>query len=121
MITATYNVNNVDSAAPILEIDENIVSMLSVDDDTNLLGYLRIIENKDTLSGINKMKYENNSVYSGVLTNAQKQNVKSHFENSGKDVLSEVIPVEKGSRSVTVYIEDKAGNWALQTIKISQD
>lgn len=121
MITATYNVNNVDSAAPILEIDGNIVSMLSLDDDTNLLGYLRIIENKDTLSGIKKMKYESNSVYSGVLTNAQKQNVKSHFENSGKDVLSEVIPVEKGSRSVTVYIEDKAGNWALQTIKISQD
>lgn len=121
IMTATYNVNNVDNVAPTLEIDENIVSLNATDDDTNLLGYLRIMDSKDTLSGVKAIKYESNSIFSGVITDAQKQNIKPHFENSGKNVMGSAIPVEKGSRSVTIYIEDKAGNWTLQTINITQN
>lgn len=121
IFSATYNVNNVDNVSPTLQIDENLVSFTSKSDDTNLIGYLSILDKKDTLSGIKTFKYESNSAFSGVITESQKQNVKAHFENSGKEIQSLAIPIEKGSRNVTVYIEDNAGNWTLQTIKISQN
>lgn len=121
VMTATYNVNNVDNIAPSLQIETDLVSLASNGTDTNLLGYLKIVDKKDTLSGIKTLKYENNSIFSGVITNEQKQNIKAHFENSGKIIEGTAIPIEKGCRKVTIYIEDKAGNWALQTIDIAQD
>ena len=119
VITATYNVNNVDNIAPVLNVDENIVPLSAIDTNTNLLGYLKITECQDTLSGIKNLKYESNSIFSGNITDDKKQNIKPHFENNGKKVEGEIIPIEKGSRSITVYAEDNAGNWTMQTINIS--
>lgn len=118
IFNAVYNVNNVDNIVPKLQIDENIVP-LKTKYDSNIVGYFKIINKSDALSGIKKIKYENNSVYATNITDEQKTKVKEHFENNGKEILGSVVPVEKGSKQITVYLEDNAGNWSLQTITVN--
>lgn len=118
IFNAVYSVNNVDNIIPKLQIDENIVP-LKTKYDSNIVGYYKILNKSDTLSGVKSIKYESNSVYATNITEEQKSKVKEHFENNGKIVLGDVIPVEKGSKQITVYLEDNAGNWSLQTIDVN--
>lgn len=117
ILSATYTVNNVDNLSPTLQIDENFVPLKTLN-ESNLVGYIKILNMSDTLSGIKYLKYENNSVFAGTISDDQKNNIKSHFENNGKQIDGNVIPIEKGTRQITVYLEDKAGNWTMQSIDI---
>lgn len=118
IFNAVYNVNNVDNIVPYLQIDQNIVP-LKTKYESNIVGYFKILNKSDSLSGVKKIKYEKNSVYATNISDEQKNKVKEHFENNGNDVLNNVIPIEKGAKQVTVYLEDNAGNWSLQTLDIN--
>lgn len=117
IMSATYNVNNVDNLSPNLQIDENLVPLKTLN-NSNIVGYIKILNKSDTSSGIKILKYENNSIYNGTILEEEKNNVKSHFENNGKEIKSNVVPIEKGARQITVYLEDNAGNWTMQSINI---
>lgn len=116
ILTATYHVNNVDKVAPNLEIESN-TSLVS--GNSNLRGYIKIKDVSDTLSGVKKVKYEENSSYTGNLTSEQKKNMKSHFENNGEKVQGDTVPIKKGIANVALYVEDNAGNWSLKTVTLN--
>ncbi len=118
IFNALYSVNNVDNIVPNLQIDGNIVP-LKTKYETNIVGYFKVLNSSDSLSGVKKIKYEKNSVYASNITDDQKDKVKEHFEHNGSDVLNNVIPIEKGAKQVTIYLEDNAGNWSLQTLDIN--
>ena len=97
---AKYSVNNVDKAAPDIEIDvDNQVRLKDAENEN--IGYVKILSKKDDLSGIKLLKYDTEKI-----TN----DISEHFELTGKDIKGDTIMIEKGVRYITVYIEDNAGN-----------
>lgn len=116
-IEAKCNITNYDNTPPTLTVDTNLVE-LNAQESEDLLGFLRISEKGDTQSGIKYIKYETNSIFNGTLTDEQKGIISAHFENNGIPIYSDIIPIEKGTRQVTVYIEDNAGNWKVQSINL---
>lgn len=117
IINATYNVNNIDKMSPNLDIEPKPIYLES-SEEIDLLGYIKVLEKKDSLSGIKYCKYESNSIYSKNITEEEKVNVKEHFENNGNKIIGDIIPIEKGNRTITIYLEDNAGNWILQNVNV---
>lgn len=105
--SSTYNVTNVDKSSPVLEISEFIPAE---ENSSDIVGYYRIISKSDNLSGIRKIKYDNEIFNDTDL-------IKDHFEVSGFTVDDDIILVKKGVKSLTVYAEDNAGNWVAKFIE----
>lgn len=128
---ATYQVNNVDKNVPILQMSAIQTSLPPTEATPNLVGYLTIQNKKDDGSGLKYVKYEANSAFAyetdsdsiNVLNEEQKKNMKAHFETNGKKLSSAdtIIPVQKGDRQITIYAEDKAGNWVSRSVPITLD
>ncbi len=118
-IEAKYSVKNIDKRAPKFTIN-SVQNRLNSSDNESMYGYLVLDNVSDDLSGIKYMKYENNSAYdSRTLIDEQRYTMKGHFEVSGIDIVSKTIPIDKNVRQITVYIEDNAGNWSIQTVDIN--
>ncbi len=119
--TATYEVKNFDNTAPTFTIDkDNQIKNNST--NSNQIGYVKILNKKDDVSGIKVVKYENDSLYTvdnitnGTIT---KDEVKEHFQKNGKVLTTDIVPIEKNVGKITVYIEDKAGNASISTFDVS--
>lgn len=119
--TATYEVKNFDNTAPTFTIDkDNQIKNNST--NSNQIGYVKILNKKDDVSGIKVVKYENDSLYTvdnitnGTIT---KDEVKEHFQKNGKVLTTDIVPIEKNIGKITVYMEDKAGNASISTFDVS--
>lgn len=119
--TATYEVKNFDNTAPTFTIDkDNQIKNNST--NSNQIGYVKILNKKDDVSGIKVVKYENDSLYTvdnitnGTIT---KDEVKEHFQKNGKVLTTDIVPIEKNVGRITVYMEDKAGNASISTFDVS--
>ena len=110
---AKYSVTNFDNIAPAFTLGE-INKMVG----ENLLSYVEITSKVENGSGLKKIKYEYNSIYETITSEENKAIIKAHFENNGVDLDTKatIIPITKGSRKLTVYMEDNAGNFSIQTI-----
>lgn len=118
---AKYSVENYDEVSPTILIDkDNQVYIDSLANDQ--IGYVKILDKSDNLSGIKYMKYEDNSLFNkeNILNKVvNMEDVKSHFENNGKIILNDTIPINKNAKDITVYIEDNTGNWSLDTFTVN--
>ena len=119
--TATYEVKKFDNTAPTFTIDkDNQIKNNST--NSNQIGYVKILNKKDDVSGIKVVKYENDSLYTvdnitnGTIT---KDEVKEHFQKNGKVLTTDIVPIEKNIGKITVYMEDKAGNASISTFDVS--
>ena len=114
---AKYSVTNFDNVAPTFTLSE-----AKKMEGGNLSSYVNIskVENG---SGLKKIKYEYNGIYDSAVSDVDKNSVKPHFENNGinLDTKATVIPITKGTRKLTVYMEDNAGNWSMQTLVFTQN
>ncbi len=120
-LTAKYSVNNYDNTPPTVIVDKENQVYLS-DFTKNQIGYAKIISKSDDLSGIKYIKYEENSTYnkSNITSSiVNREDVKSHFESNGSNVINDTIPINKGVKEITVYIEDNTGNWSLDSFDVS--
>lgn len=105
--TSVYNVANVDKISPVVEIS-SYQEITNPEDD--IIGYYKITKNNDDLSGIKLVKYEEELFKDATL-------MKEHFEISGIVLDNNIIPVRKGVKAITLYVEDNAGNWTAQFIE----
>ncbi|MEG2348649.1 MAG: hypothetical protein RSB67_03275 [Clostridia bacterium] len=104
---STYNVSNIDTKSPDFEMS----SFVPVNEPKgDIVGYYKITKKNDNISKIKKIKYEE-----GVFNNNTL--IKDHFEVSGNLIKEDIIPVKKGIRKITVYMEDNAGNWAAKYLE----
>ena len=84
--------------------------------------------NPSTVKNINtsKVDEELDNIYnktgeSTILpaTIDKKYTINGHFETSGNVAHSNIIPIKKSVRQITVYIEDNAKNWTVQTVNVN--
>ena len=115
---AKYSVTNFDNVAPTFTLSE-----AKKMEGGNLSSYVDITSKVENGSGLKKIKYEYNGIYDSAVSDEDKNSVKSHFENNGinLDTKATVIPITKGTRKLTVYMEDNAGNWSMQTLAFAQN
>lgn len=115
---AKYNVTNFDNTAPTFTLSE-----AKKMEGGNLSSYVDITNKVETGSGLKKIKYEYNGIFNVTVTDSDKKFVKAHFENNGieLDTKANVIPIVKGTRKLTVYMEDNAGNWSMQTLEFTEN
>lgn len=115
---AKYSVTNFDNIAPTFTLSD-----AKQMDGGNLSSYVNITSKVENGSGLKKIKYEYNGIYDSAVSDEDKNSVKSHFENNGinLDTKATVIPITKGTRKLTVYMEDNAGNWSMQTLVFTQN
>ena len=115
---AKYSVTNFDNVAPTFTLSE-----AKKMEGGNLSSYVDITSKVENGSGLKKIKYEYNGIYDSSVFDGDKNSVKSHFENNGinLDTKATVIPITKGTRKLTVYMEDNAGNWSMQTLAFTQN
>lgn len=115
---AKYSVTNFDNVAPTFTLSE-----AKKMEGGNLSSYVDITSKVENGSGLKKIKYEYNGIYDSAVSDEDKNSVKPHFENNGinLDTKATVIPITKGTRKLTVYMEDNAGNWSMQTLVFTQN
>ena len=115
---AKYSVTNFDNVAPTFTLSD-----AKQMDGGNLSSYVNITSKVENGSGLKKIKYEYNGIYDSAVSDVDKNSVKPHFENNGinLDTKATVIPITKGTRKLTVYMEDNAGNWSMQTMVLTQN
>lgn len=101
---AKYIVSNIDKVAPKLDIDTDELVEISSEQD---LGYIKIKEKSDELSGIKNLKYEYGDVTDIATT---------YFKTSGKDIKEDIIFFRELTEPITIYVEDNAGNVLVKKI-----
>lgn len=106
-----FAVNNVDNAAPTISLDKNNQQLLKSDDPDETYAYFAILNKADDLSGIKVIKYENERI--------KNDEIESYFKSNGKTAYKDIITIDKNVRDITVYIEDKAGNWTADFVTVS--
>lgn len=101
-----YNVNNVDNVAP----NFNLSSVITIEDTQNGKeeSYVKITDLNDNISGIRCVKYANKLV--------NESEAKEYFKNYGIDVKDKIIYLTNESDTVSVYVEDNAGNFNLKYV-----
>lgn len=119
--TIKYSVQNYDVTSPTIQLNkENIVYLSNF--SNGQIGYVRIDTILDKQSGIKYVKYEEDSIYTKEnlsLSVVSKDDVKSHFEKNGNKVEHNIVPINEGVKKITVYAEDNAGNWTLDSFDIT--
>ncbi|MEG1705104.1 MAG: hypothetical protein RR290_00830 [Clostridia bacterium] len=108
--SSKYNVNNVDKVAPILKLDKTKQQLLESNNIEETYAYVKISEKSDTLSGIKNIKYENERINDA--------DIETYFKTNGKTVYKDIITIEKNVKIITVYVEDKAGNWIADFVTV---
>ncbi len=100
--SAKYDVDNVDKTAPTLTVGTQ--KILQSSSDSTTYAYIDITEKKDDISGVKVVKYENENIPA--------DKIEDYFKNGGKEVTKDIIPIDAYVQNMTIYIEDKAGNYA---------
>ncbi|MCX8075302.1 MAG: hypothetical protein N2749_06950 [Clostridia bacterium] len=106
-----YTVQNVDNTVPELVIDSENQKILENTENSTITAYMNITKKSDNLSGIKTVKYENEKI--------DQNSINTYFKSNGKRISSDIIPIEKNTSIITVYIEDNAGNWSSEWITVN--
>ena len=106
-----YNVSNVDTVSPTITLDSANQQLLKSDVPGETYAYFKILSKSDDLSGIKAIKYENERINDAEL--------ESYFKSNGKSVYKDIIEIAPNVSTITVYIEDLAGNWTASFVTVS--
>ncbi|MDO4282952.1 MAG: hypothetical protein Q4D02_04870 [Clostridia bacterium] len=104
---AIYDVKNFDDQKPVLEIDSHVT--LNEEYNHETYGYYTIIKAEDNDSGVKEIKYEYGKI---------ENHVNYYFKTNGNLVKDNRIIIKRGYEYITVYIEDNAGNYNIEYLKI---
>lgn len=105
-----FDVNNVDTVAPVLSLDKLNQQLLKSDNSSESSAYFKILQKTDALSGVKSVKYENERI--------KDAEIETYFKTNGKNVYKDIVPIDKDVREITVYIEDNAGNWTADFVTV---
>ncbi len=103
---AKYIVSNVDKTSPSIQVGNQVLSNKT----DNEKGYITNVIATDDLSKVKVMKYYNAKI--------EEPNLKSIIQQDGKNITNNTIPIEKGVSTITIYVEDNAGNYTYQYIDV---
>jgi len=106
-----FDVSNVDKVAPTITLDSANQQLLISDVAEDTYAYFKILSKSDSLSGIKVIKYENERIADAEL--------ESYFKSNGKSVFKDIITIEPNVSTITVYIEDNAGNWTANFVTVA--
>lgn len=98
----TYEVNNFDNTKPSFMISDKKVFT----NDKEKYYYIEISEVKDELSGIAKLKFLNHSASLDEII------------NKGINIQNNIMEFDENTEFLTLYIEDKAGNYVYDIIEV---
>lgn len=104
-----YNVNNIDTESPILELSE----LKTVSNNNNEEKYITVDSLSDEFSGIKVLKYANFEIDKSIA--------KEYFKNKGITVENNFVNVESSFGTITVYAEDNAGNFTIKYVKVDEN
>ncbi len=110
--SSEYTVDNVDNESPVFTKD-NITENVTVNQDRTDI-YLSLDGYYDKLSGIKTIKY-------AYLNMQNADEISNYFKNNGLKVYNDVIEIEELTKNMTIYIEDKVGNFTAIPYSISDD
>lgn len=113
VINSKYEVTNVDNTPPSITLDSANQQLFKSDIPEETCAYLKILDKSDDLSGIENIKYENERILDSEI--------ESYFKTNGKVVYKDMIQIDKNVKNITVYIEDKAGNWSASFVTVSDN
>lgn len=101
-----YNVNNVDNVAPTF----NLSDIINIEDTqtSKKESYIKITNLSDNISGIKFVKYANKLV--------NESEAKEYFRNYGIEVNDNIIYLTTESNTVSIYVEDNAGNFGIKYV-----
>lgn len=97
-----FEVNNFDDSVPTYKLSNK----KTFDNGKEKYSYIELIEVSDNLSGIAKLKYSKTSM--------QKDDIK----NKGIDIQNNIMEFDENTEFITLYIEDKAGNYVYEIIDV---
>lgn len=103
-----FNVTNFDNVSPVIDVKET-KDMVNDNDGINQT-YINL-EVTDNLSEIKFTKYE--------MENIAHENAKKYFTSNGLNVYNNTIVISGSIQYVTIYVEDMAGNYTVQTVNIT--
>lgn len=103
----TFSVTNYDNVAPTITVKE---TKDMVNDNSGVNQTYISLDIIDELSGIKVAKYE--------TENIAHENAKQYFTNNGLSVSNNTIIVPGEVQYVTVYVEDKAGNYTTRLVEV---
>ena len=104
-IVATYSVDNFDGTDPVVEIvggstnNKNITN--NITGEENNFYYINYYDNE---SGIKDIKYAELKIDGGIAI------IRDYMNLYGKEIKGNVINYKKGTRWITIYLNDVAGN-----------
>ena len=104
---ANYAVTNFDNVKPKLVIDNNINEIV---DETTDAGFINITERSDSISGVKFVKFEEGNI--------KEDEAYEYFQNNGKLVEENTIVFSEKADTLTVYIQDNAGNFDVEYINV---
>lgn len=113
ILSSKYVISNVDNVSPILSLDKNNQKLMDSGNPEEMYAYFEILEKTDALSGIKTLKYENEKIKS--------DEIEMYFKTNGKTVYKDIITIDKNVKEITVYLEDKAGNWRAEYVTINSN
>ena len=102
-----YSVTNFDSEAPIFKISD--IKYLQNNDVKKK--YFNVESKSDNLSGIKMFKYVTNMA-------VDNEDMKEYFSKNGMPVKDDIIIIDNEIKSVTLYMEDNAGNFSYLVVNI---
>lgn len=105
--TQNFSVSNFDNEAPKFTISKT--QKLINESDNIKQTYVKVDVEND-VSGIRYTKYETDTIDSNIA--------KQYFNSNGIEFKDGAFTVDKFTKNVTVYVEDKAGNYSIQTITL---
>ncbi|MDD2376659.1 MAG: type II secretion system protein [Clostridia bacterium] len=108
-----FDVSNVDTVAPTITLDSENQQLLKSDVPEETYAYFKILSKSDSLSGIKAIKYENERIADDEL--------ESYFKSNGKSIYKDIITIDENVSTITVYIEDKAGNWTASFVTVASN
>jgi competence protein ComGC len=109
--SSKYEVTNFDNTSPTITLDKANQQLLKSDISAENYAYFKILTKIDNMSGIKTVKYENERI--------NDTEIESYFKSNGKTVYKDIITIDKNVKDITVYIEDKAGNWTADFVTVS--
>ncbi len=110
--SAQYTIDNVDNVPPVFTADNIKENVVQSDEHTDI--YLSLSGHQDYLSGIKTIKY-------AYVNMTDPDEISSYFKDNGLKVYNDVIEIEEVAKQITIYIEDKVGNFTAIVYEISDE
>ncbi len=103
----TFSVSNFDNTPPKFTV--NKTQTLINEADNVKKSYIKVNIEHD-ISGIKYAKYETDIIDESIA--------KQYFSSNGIAFENEAFTVDRYTKNITIYVEDKAGNYSIQTVAL---